>query len=122
MILLDTSVWIEHFRQGIQTAGRLAARADVLMHPYVLTEISLGSLPDRPMTLRFLRRLLSPIVATPDHLALFIEEQRLFSSGLSFVDVHLLASARLTDGCLLWTRDRRLADAAQRLGVFVDPR
>ena len=122
MILLDTSVWIEHFRQGIQVAGQLASRADVLMHPFVLTEISLGSLPDRRMTLRFLRRLLPPVVANNADLATFIEEKRLFSSGLNFVDVHLLASTRLTQDCLLWTRDRRLAEAAERLGVFVEPK
>jgi predicted nucleic acid-binding protein len=121
MILLDTSIWIEHFRQGIEVAGQLAARADIYMHPYVLMEISLGSLPDRRMTLRFLRRLLPPVLATSEDLAAFIEEQRLYSSGLSFVDVHLLASARLTEDCLLWTRDRRLAEAALRLGVLTDP-
>lgn len=120
MILLDTSVWIEHFRRGIQAAGALAIRVDVLMHPYVLTEISLGSLPDRRMTLRFLRRLLPPVLSSEAHLALFIEEQRLYASGLSFVDVNLLASARLTEDCRLWTLDRRLADAAARLGVLAE--
>lgn len=61
MILPDTSIWIDHFRRGVAAVGELAVRADILMHPFVLTEISLGSLPDRAMTLRFLRRLLPPV-------------------------------------------------------------
>lgn len=117
MILPDTSIWIEHFRAGIDRVGRLAAQADTLMHPYVLTELSLGSLPDRAMTLRFLRRLLPPVLADEAEIAALIERQKLYSTGLGFVDVHLLASARLTEGCLLWSRDRRLAKAAAELGV-----
>lgn len=117
MILPDTSIWIDHFRKGVETVGRLAAQADTLMHPHVLTELSLGSLPDRAMTLRFLRRLLPPVVADQHEVAELIEQHKLYSSGLGFVDIHLLASACLTEGCLLWSRDRRLVSAAQRLGV-----
>lgn len=121
MILLDTSIWIEHFRRGIRAAGELAIRADVLMHPFVLAEISLGSLPDRRMTLRFLGRVLTPVVASNEQVATFIEQHRLFSTGLNFVDVHLLASAKLTVDCQVWARDDRLAKAARRLGVEFVP-
>ncbi|KQU99532.1 PIN domain-containing protein [Devosia sp. Root105] len=119
MILPDTSIWIDHFRRGVASVGELAARADILMHPFVLTELSLGSLPDRAMTLRFLRRLLPPVVSSEAEVALLIENEKLFSTGLNFVDVHLLASARLTVGCQLWSRDDRLSKAANRLGVGV---
>ena len=117
MILVDTSVWIDHFRGGVEAVSRLASRADVLMHPFVLTEIALGSLPDRRMTLRFLGRLIVADVATQRDIWTFVEEHRLFGTGLDFVDVHLLASARLLEGTQLWSRDRRLHETAARLGV-----
>ncbi len=119
MILPDTSIWIDHLRRGVASFGQLAARGDILMHPFVLTELSLGSLPDRIMTLRFLKRLLPPIVSTEAEIALLIEREKLFSTGLNFVDVHLLASARLTDECQLWSRDGPLVRTAQRLGIGV---
>jgi predicted nucleic acid-binding protein len=121
MILPDTSIWIDHFRRGVAAVGELAVRADILMHPFVLTEISLGSLPDRAMTLRFLRRLLPPVVSSDAEVALLIEKESLFSTGLNFVDVHLLASALLTGDCQLWCRDVRLARTADRLGVGYTP-
>jgi predicted nucleic acid-binding protein len=117
VILADTSIWIDHLRRGISEFGRLAARVDLLMHPFVLTEIALGSLPDRRMTLRFLGRLIRPNVADVEQIAILIERQKLYGSGLGFVDVSLLASALVTPDCEVWTRDRRLAEAATRLGV-----
>jgi predicted nucleic acid-binding protein len=117
MIIPDTSIWIDHFRQGLQAVAGLADRADILLHPFVLAEISLGSLPNREWTLRLLRRLIRAEVAHEDEVAALIEHQRLFGTGLGFVDVHLLASTRLTGGSLLWSKDRRLAEAAERLGV-----
>lgn len=122
MILPDTSIWIDHFRRGVASVGELASRADMLMHPFVLTELSLGSLPDRAMTLRFLRRLLPPVLSSEAEVALLIENEKLFSTGLNFVDVHLLASARLTGGCQLWSRDGALSRAAERLGVGLSQR
>ena len=120
MILPDTSIWIDHFRRGVAAVGDLAARADILMHPFVLTELSLGSLPDRAMTLRFLRRLLPPVISSEAEVAHLIESEKLYSTGLNFVDVHLLASAQLTSDCKLWSRDGRLARTAERLGIRAD--
>jgi predicted nucleic acid-binding protein len=119
VILPDTSIWIDHLRRGVASFGELASRGDILMHPFVLTELSLGSLPDRPMTLRFLKRLLPPVIASEAEVATMIEREKLYSTGLNFVDVHLLTSARLTDHCQLWSRDGRLARAAERLGIGV---
>jgi len=121
MILPDTSIWIDHLRQGVESFGKLAARADLLLHPFVLTELSLGSLPDRTMTLRYLRRLLSPVVAEQGEVAILIEREKLLATGISFVDVHLLASTRLTQDCQLWSRDKRLAATADRLGLGFSP-
>lgn len=120
MILPDTTIWVDHFRSGLDAVGRLASQADVLMHPFVLTEIALGSLPNRQLTLRFLRRLAPAIVVRQEEVDTLVEESRLYSTGIGFVDAHLLASAKMM-GCRLWSRDGRLYQNAMRLGVGYAP-
>jgi predicted nucleic acid-binding protein len=118
MILVDTSIWVDHLRAGDrQLAGMLMDDA-VLGHPFVVGEIACGALRNRAEILELLRHLpQAPVVEHEEVLAL-VEGHGLAGSGLGWIDVHLLASAALA-GQRLWTRDRRLAGAARRLGLAV---
>jgi predicted nucleic acid-binding protein len=117
VILVDTSVWADHFRTRDIELGGLLERAMVLTHPFVIGEVALGNLRERRTTLDALRHLREARVASPAEILRLIEAERLAGSGVGYVDVHLLASARLTAGARLWTRDKRLSAAADRLGV-----
>jgi hypothetical protein len=117
MILVDTSVWIDHIRAGDKQLAQLLADGEVYMHPGVLAELALGNLHDRPRALDAWRRLPRPRRATDEELASFIEMESLFGHGIGYCDAHVLASAILTDAAVLWTRDRRLHGLAGRLGV-----
>ncbi len=97
-------------------AARLG-RVEILIHPAVIGELALGSLRRRRNVLRTLDELPSALVATDSEVVVFVEAHRLFGLGIGWVDAHLLASAQLTPGATLWTRDRRLRAAAQRLGL-----
>jgi predicted nucleic acid-binding protein len=119
--LVDTSVWIGHFRQPDLRLQRLLAIGAVLAHPYVIGELSLGRLPDRETTLRMLHRLPQPRVARPAEALAFIERHGLTGAGIGYVDLHLLAAAALTPPVRLWSGDRRLAAAAARLGLAMPP-
>lgn len=116
MILVDTSVWVDHLRgSDTRLAGLLDAGA-VLIHPFVLGEIALGNLRDRTI-LALLSELPVPITASHGEVMHFIETNGLADRGIGYVDAHLLASARLTPDAALWTRDRRLGVIAAELGL-----
>lgn len=115
MILVDTSIWIDHLRQGDPLLTRRLESAQVLAHPFVTGEIALGSLRQRDAVISALSDLPQARVATDEEVLRFIEREQLFGLGLGYVDVHLLAAARLTPGSTLWTRDKRLSEAAARL-------
>ena len=116
MILVDTSVWVDHLRNGDVRLVDLLERGAVLMHPFVVGEISCGSLSDRLPILQLLRDLPAMVVAEADEVLGFIERHNLHGRGIGYVDVHLLASTALTAGSRLWTRDKRLRMAAHDLG------
>lgn len=115
MILVDTSVWVDHLRRGEAQLAALLERSVVVMHPFVLGEISCGSLAARSTILELLQDLPAAIVADNDEALRFIDRHELHGNGIGFVDVHLLASVALTDGSRLWTRNKRLAAAAHEL-------
>lgn len=117
MILVDTSVWINHLRAGHERLAALLDAGEVLGHPFVLGELALGNLPRRDPTLRALRRLPQPAVASDEEVLNLINRQSLFGRGIGYVDVHLLAAVRLTPDARLWTGDRRLKSVAAELGV-----
>ncbi|MGA9867596.1 MAG: PIN domain-containing protein [Acetobacteraceae bacterium] len=117
MTLVDTSVWIDHWHASDQTLARLLNERSVLGHPFVVGEVAMGSLRGRDQVLTDMRRLPQAAVARRDEVLGFIERHRLFGLGMGYVDAHLIAATRLTPGAVLWTRDRRLHDAADRLGV-----
>lgn len=116
MILVDTSVWVDHLRQGDAGLVELLERGAVLMHPFVLGEIACGSLKDRPAILELLADLPSAALAEADEVLGFIECHALHGRGLGYVDMRLLAAVALTEGARLWTRDKRLRLAAEALG------
>jgi predicted nucleic acid-binding protein len=116
MVLADTSVWIEHFRHGkTRLAGNLAEGL-VLMHPFISGELACGNLKNRSTVLSHLNSL--PAVKLASHMEAlqFMDQHRLWGLGLGWIDVHLLASALLSD-CLFWTLDKPLARAAAGLGL-----
>lgn len=117
MILVDTSIWIDHLHQSEPTLVVLLGQNQVLAHPMVIGEIALGSLADRATVLALLSNLASTVRASDEEVLAFIDAQRLHSRGLSLVDVHLLASTLLTPATLLWTRDKRLQTVVTDLGI-----
>lgn len=116
MILVDTSVWVDHLRAGDAQLTELLERAQVVVHPFVVGEIACGSLADRQVVLELLQDLPAASVAETNEVLGFIDRHELHGKGIGYVDVHLLASVALTGQTLLWTRDKRLLLAAQALG------
>jgi predicted nucleic acid-binding protein len=112
MILVDTSVWVDHLRRRHATLARYLERGEVVCHPFVIGEISLGSLRQRDEVLGLLRELPMASVASHDEVMALVEQRALAGQGIGWVDVHLIASA-LVDGVRLWTLDRRLAAVAR---------
>ena len=117
MILVDTSVWIDHFRKRDDRLSDLLEAVSVLTHPFVIGELALGSLARRDVVLDAMRGLPMAQSATPQEVEILIERESLFGRGIGYVDTHLLAAARLQPGTAIWTRDRRLHEAAGRLGL-----
>lgn len=111
MILVDTSVWIEHLRSGNRRLQSLLADAGVLTHPLVVGELACGALRNRDAVLALMRALPEADAAEHDEVMRFLERERLHGRGLGWIDAHLLTSARLS-GARLWTFDRRLAAVA----------
>jgi len=117
VILVDTSVWVDHLRGGdAELAARLEA-GEVLGHPFVLGELALGNLRQRRLILDALANLPQATVASDPEVLALIDRQPLHGLGIGYVDAHLLAAARLTPDGRLWTRDARLQAAAARLGL-----
>lgn len=116
-VLVDTSVWVDHFRRGNPELARLLELDQVLMHPMILAELACGTPPSRPTTLRALGRL-QPVqqAALPEMLG-FVEREALYGLGCGVVDMLLLASTLLTPSARLWTLDQRLARLANRFDV-----
>jgi predicted nucleic acid-binding protein len=112
MILVDTSVWIEHLRRGLPGLIAALEQDDVLAHPFVVGELACGNLGNRDELLRLLGDLpRAPVAMEPEVLA-FIERRSLMGRGIGYIDAHLLASVTLEGTARLWTRDKRLAAVA----------
>jgi predicted nucleic acid-binding protein len=121
VILVDTSVWVDHLRTGDRVLGQLLDSGGVLGHRFVTGELALGNLRERDLVLSALRELPQATVASDDEVLHFIDRQALFGLGIGYVDAHLLAAVLLTLGAKLWTRDRRLKAAATQLGLATAP-
>ena len=116
MILVDTSVWIAHFRKGRSRLGELLSEALVMVHPFVMGELACGNLKNRARILSDLEALPSAVSATHEEVMRLIEDRKLWGLGIGWIDAHLLASALLSD-CRFWTLDGRLLRAAAAAGV-----
>jgi hypothetical protein len=117
LILADTSVWIDHLRSGNKELSRLLDRGQIVIHPFIVAELALGSLKDRNKTLALLDLLPQVRVARMTELRLMIEARRLYSVGIGLTDAHLIASAFLDAPTQLWTRDRQLRRIAESLDI-----
>ena len=116
MILIDTSVWIDHLRQRDDHLVITLLAGHVLIHPWVIGDIACSSLKDREQVLDLLRSLPLCSVALEDEVLLFIEQNNLMARGIGYVDIHLLASTKLS-GMRLWTRDKRLVVVAKEMNI-----
>lgn len=117
MILVDTSVWIDHLRSGDAALAELLDRGVILAHAWVTGELALGNLRERDEVIGLLNGLPRATLATAAEVMTLIGRERLHGTGIGYVDAQLLASTRLTAGATLWTSDRRLAAATSRLGI-----
>jgi predicted nucleic acid-binding protein len=115
VILVDTSVWVDHFRHGDRALAALLDAGQVLAHPFVIGEIALGELRQRDQVLRDLQDLPQAHTATDREVLHFIQRHSLAGQGVGYVDAHLLAAVRLTARAALLTRDKRLLAVAERL-------
>jgi predicted nucleic acid-binding protein len=114
MILVDTSVWIEHLRGTLPQLVHHLEQGQVATHPWVIGELACGNLRNRATVLEHLRALPTVAIATDHEVLLTIDNRQLMGRGIGYVDAHLISSALLSQA-VLWTRDRRLAAAAKEL-------
>lgn len=117
MILVDTSVWVDHLQRGNPELAELLIHGQVLAHPFVIGELALGSLQQRARILEALQNLPTATQATDAEVQSFISANTLYGIDIGYVDAHLLAATRLTPAAHLWTLDKRLQAAASGLGL-----
>ena len=117
MILVDTSVWVDHLQRGNNGLVERLLGGLVCTHPYVLGELALGNLKQRALVLEAVQHLPALATATDGEVLAFIDAHALHGTGIGYVDVHLLAAVLLTPSSTLWTLDKRLHEAATRIGV-----
>ena len=117
MILVDTSVWIDHLRTGDDELVQQLNNNSVLMHPFVLGELACGNLNKRREVLTLFKDLPGSPVATDDEVLFFIEQHKLMGRGIGYIDTHLLAAVALKSSARLWTRDKRLRAVGDSLSL-----
>lgn len=118
IILVDTSVWVEHFREGQSILADRLMDGSILTHSFVIGELACGNLKNRTETLRDLRALPPAVPASESEVMHLVENRRLWGLGIGWIDAHLIASALLSM-CQFWTRDKRLIRAAASAGVMM---
>jgi predicted nucleic acid-binding protein len=117
LILADTSIWIDHLRSGNKEMRKHLDQGQIVIHPFIVAELALGSLQKRPPTLALLDHLPQVRVAHMREVRLMIEARRLYSLGIGLTDAHLIASVFINPSTLLWTKDKPLRKAAEALGI-----
>jgi len=120
MLLVDTSVWVRHLREGDPDLEKLLNHGKVMCHPYIIGELACGNLKNRNEVLSLLKLLPPATLASHEEVLQFIEKNKLMGKGLGYIDVHLSASAVLT-GIQIWTYDRRLNETNEFLGIKYTP-
>lgn len=119
MVLVDTSVWVDHLARGQAQLVELLHEGQVVCHPFVIGELACGHLRNRQEILDLLAALPQARIAEHDELLRFVDQHQLFGRGLGWVDVHLLGGALLSS-CSLWTQDKALHEAARALHIAAD--
>lgn len=117
MILVDTSVWIDHLRIGNEVLTDLLLHTRVVMHPFVLGELACGNLRNRNEVLALFKDLPRAMLATDDEVLFFIDRHELMGRGIGYIDAHLLAATALEAETRLWTRDKHLRAAANSMSL-----
>jgi len=117
LILADTSVWIDHLRSGNKELREHLNDGNIVIHPFIIAELALGSLQERTKALALLDLLPQVRVAQLNEVRLTIEARNLYNRGIGFVDAHLIASVYINPPALLWTRDKQLRKVAEGLGI-----
>lgn len=117
MILADTSIWIDHLRSGNKELRKHLNDGNVVIHPFIIAELALGSLQELTQTLALLDLLPQLRVAHLNEVRLTIEARRLYNRGIGLTDAHLIASVFINPPTLLWTRDKQLRKVAESLGI-----
>jgi predicted nucleic acid-binding protein len=116
MVLVDTSVWVSHLRHGNEELQKLLKEGEVVCHPFVVGELACGNLKNRNEILTYLQSLAMTTLAEDEEVLKFIENNQLMGKGLGYIDVHLIASAVLTN-VLLWTLDKTLDKITEKVGI-----
>ena len=116
MVLVDTSIWIDHFRKVSGKLASLLEAEEVAIHPFVLGELACGNLSNRKEIIALLHALPDAVKVEDDELLWFIERHHLMGRGIGLIDAHILASC-CVDSCLLWTRDKRLHVVAKEMNI-----
>ncbi len=119
MILADTSIWIDYFRSGNEEMRKLLGNGQIMIHPFLVGELALGSLRERTKILAFLDRLPRVRVARLEEVRQMVESRSLYSQGIGLTDAHLIASVFITPSTRLWTKDKALRRVAEALSVHV---
>jgi hypothetical protein len=117
MVLVDTSIWISHFRENNSHLRKLLINESVACHPFIIGELACGNIKNRKEIISLLQALPQSLVAESDEILAFIEQKKLMGAGIGLIDVHLLASALLTN-LPLWTADKRLRKTASKLNIL----
>ncbi|MGA3264786.1 MAG: PIN domain-containing protein [Terracidiphilus sp.] len=120
MILADTTIWVDHFRAPNDELRNLLGNEEIVMHPFIVAELALGSLGQRTVKLKALDDLPAVQVARIEEVRMMIEAHSLHSRGIGLIDAHLIASCLIHPSTLLWTYDKRLSDVAEALGIAAD--
>jgi len=120
MILVDTSVWVRHLREGDPDLERLLNNGEVMCHPFIVGELACANLKNRHEILSLLQLLPLATLAKHEEILHFIEQNHLMAKGLGYIDAHLSASAVLS-GAPMWTCDKRLNEANEALGIRFSP-
>jgi len=117
MVLVDTSIWVDHLRKGSQQLAKLLIDAEVVCHSFVIGELACGNIENRTEILALLQSLpVTPTINLDEYLY-FIDQHHLYGVGIGFVDIHLLASAKLSN-IPIWTTDKKLREAAINLKAY----
>lgn len=117
MILVDTSVWVDFLRSGDETLAQILTQGEVCIHPMVIGELACGNLQNRKKLISFWQELPELVTASHQEAMYLLESHNLMGRGIGYVDLHLLAASLLSDGTVLWTRDKQLARTAEFLDI-----